>query len=308
LSLNLSRLSDYDIGSDFEDGTNPTGPRDMDCEQTQERAWSAPPPGKNVVRVLRDGSTKTPGQLPGMTNGNLMRISVCSDTEEDGDQALGQVIRLLRPASARLASVCGHPSQEKMLFPELTFNEVDAVSAGKMDSVEAAVTAVTAVTMDGPRFDDDDCPVVTRIEIDGNWFNKKTRAVIEWKGVSFKRKMADFKWLSKMLQLNSTDDRVAPEYPNEIPSTLWRTGYLKRRTKELNLYLMHCHSLPWIRRYKAYRDIFLESDKKAWKRKRDYFDRNMMRRIKEKQLTYRPDLDEISYSDDDSSEDEDIMY
>merc|ERR1712242_350970 len=101
----------------------------------------------------------------------------------------------------------------------------------------------------------------TSIEIDGNWFNKKSRAVIEWKGQSITRKMADFKWLSKMLLLNSTEYRVCPEHPDEIPSALWRRGYLRKRKNELNLYVMQCHSLPWIRRYKPYCDIFLESDK-----------------------------------------------
>ena len=136
--------------------------------------------------------------------------------------------------------------------------------------------------------------MVTGIEIDGNWFNKKARAVIEWKGDRFKRKMADFKWLSKMILLNSTVDRVSPEYPDEIPSALWRRGYLRKRKNELNLYLMQCHSLPWIRRYKPYCDIFLESDKNTWKNKRDRFNRDMMQRIKQKKLTYRPEEDVVS--------------
>jgi len=155
----------------------------------------------------------------------------------------------------------------------------------------------------GERTFDGDFPVITRIEIDGNWFNKKARAVIEWKGRTFKRKMADFKWFSRMLLLNSTVDRVAPEYPHEIPSALWRRGYLKKRTNELNLYLMQCHSLPWIRRYKVYRDIFLETDKETWKRKRDRFNRNMMHRIKTNQVTYRPDLDVVT----DTSSDEEFI-
>ena len=141
---------------------------------------------------------------------------------------------------------------------------------------------------------DGDFPVVTGIEVDGNWLNKKVRAVIEWKGNKFKRKMADFKWLSKMIRLNSTVDGVSPEYPDEIPSAVWRDWRHGYRKKELNLYLMQCHSLPWIRRYKPYCDIFLESDKNTWKNKRDRFNRDMIQRIKQKKLTYRPKEDVVS--------------
>ena len=120
----------------------------------------------------------------------------------------------------------------------------------------------------------------------GNWFNKKPRAIIEWNGKEISRKMADFKWFAKMLALNSSMERVVPEYPSDIPESLWPDGYLKRRKRELNLFLMQCHSLPWINKYKLYYDIFLEPSKKKWKMKRNAFDQEMMTRIKCNELTY----------------------
>ena len=129
-------------------------------------------------------------------------------------------------------------------------------------------------------------PIVKRIEITGRWFNKKPRAVIEWNGEEFKRKMDDFKWLWRMLLLNSSIDRVVPDYPNDIPESLWPEGYLRRRKRELNLFLMQCHSLPWIKNYKVYYDTFLEINKAEWKRKRNEFDQRMIHRIKHKQETY----------------------
>merc|ERR1712228_904671 len=95
-------------------------------------------------------------------------------------------------------------------------------------------------------------PSIKRIEIVGNWFNKKPRAIIEWNGVEFGRKMADFKWFWRMLSLNSSIERVVPEYPSDIPESLWPDGYLRRRKRELNLFLMQCHSLPWIKKYKLW--------------------------------------------------------
>merc|ERR1712083_1034246 len=139
---------------------------------------------------------------------------------------------------------------------------------------------------------DADFPFVKRIEIDGNWFNKKPRAVIEWNGHEFKRKMADFKWLWRMLLLNSSIDRVVPDYPNDIPESMWPEGYLRRRKRELNLFLMQCHSLPWIHNYSVYGSVFLEIDKKEWKRKRNEFDERIMKRINQNgisQSTYFQD-------------------
>jgi len=129
-------------------------------------------------------------------------------------------------------------------------------------------------------------PVVKRIEICGNWFNKKPRAIMEWNGCEFGRKMADFKWFWRMLSLNCSIERVVPDYPSDIPESLWPDGYLRRRKRELNLFLMQCHSLPWIRNYKLYCHIFLEQDKKQWKAKRNAFDAQMMQRIKQEKPTY----------------------
>jgi len=133
---------------------------------------------------------------------------------------------------------------------------------------------------------DADFPIVRRISIVGNWFNKKPRAMIEWNGREFGRKMSDFKWFWRMLSPNSSIERVVPDYPSDIPESLWPDGYLRRRKRELNLFLMQCHSLPWIRKYKLYKDVFLEPDKKRWKAKRNEFDQLMMKRIKNKQATY----------------------
>merc|ERR1712048_87150 len=116
--------------------------------------------------------------------------------------------------------------------------------------------------------------------------NKKPRAIIEWNGVEFGRKLSDFKWFWRMLSLNSSIDRVVPDYPSDIPESLWPDGYLRRRKRELNLFLMQCHSLPWIKKYKLYCRIFLEHDKKQWKAQRNAFDQMMMQRIKDKQPTY----------------------
>ena len=136
-------------------------------------------------------------------------------------------------------------------------------------------------------------PIVKRIEIEGKFFNKKPRAIIEWNGDEFKRKMNDFKWLWRMLLLNSSIDRVVPDYPNDIPESLWPEGYLRRRKRELNLFLMQCHSLPWIKNYKVYHDIFLESTKSEWKRKRNEFDQIMIHKIKTQpnQSTYDRNTD-----------------
>merc|ERR1719242_2800625 len=124
-----------------------------------------------------------------------------------------------------------------------------------------------------------DFPFVDKIEIDGNWFNKKPRAVIIWRDRKLKRKMADFKWLWRMLLLNSSAERVVPDYPNDIPESMWPQGYLRRRKRELNLFLMQCHSLPWIHDYGVYIDVFLEIDKKEWKRKRNAFDSETIQSI-----------------------------
>merc|ERR1719433_1200838 len=77
-----------------------------------------------------------------------------------------------------------------------------------------------------------DFPFVDKIEIDGNWFNKKPRAIIIWRDRKLKRKMADFKWLWRMLLLNSSAERVVPDYPNDIPESMWPQGYLRRRKRE----------------------------------------------------------------------------
>eukprot|EP00483_Globobulimina_turgida_P009021 UN09039 len=110
--------------------------------------------------------------------------------------------------------------------------------------------------------------------------------------------MPDFKWLWRMLMLNSTIDRIPPDYPFDIPESLWPQGYLRRRKRELNLFLMQCHSLPWIKKYKVYNDIFLEVDKKEWKRKRNQRDEDIIDRIKNEQSTYDQTIDVIDNNND----------
>jgi len=305
------------------------------------RPSSAPFRSSLTVSKVAMFSDEVGSHRPTAGHGKLRRLSLCSnstasdvdddhfDIEYPNETADG------RPASARFAplssssdgsgsgcsqSACGSPSRQNILFPELTYSQMDALQLSDevddmdskadiaMEAVEAtrggpAVSADSEGVRDDKIFDGE-FPTILKIEIDGNWFNKKARAVIEWRGDTFKRKMADFKWLSRMLLLNTSDDRVAPEYPEEIPSALWRRGYLNKRKKELNLYLMQCHSMPWIRRYRVYRDVFLETDKKTWKQKRNRFNRNMMQRIKENRVTYRPDLDVVVGT---SSDDEFIL-
>eukprot|EP01084_Bolivina_argentea_P305840 528376_1 len=121
----------------------------------------------------------------------------------------------------------------------------------------------------------EECPRVIRIDIDGGWFNKKTRAIIKYRGKAFGRKEADFKWLYKMLQCDfkwlgkdelDTNDVVLPDFNKELPHTMWHDDYLMKRKRELNLFLMQCHSLKNIRSGTQYH-IFLDHKKDQWKKK-----------------------------------------
>jgi len=207
--------------------------------------------------------------------------------------------------------VCGAESQEHMMFPEVVYDPDDAKNMPNDDEYEPGMhTKAYERDFDRqtPRNEtpgitngnnpnriafDANFPIVTVIELTKNWFNKKPVAVIKWNDMEFRRKMTDFKWLWRMLMLNSSIDRVVPEYPTDIPESLWPEGYLRKRKRELNLFLMQCHSLPWIRRYRVYADIFLEVDKNEWKRKRNAFDQEMIDRIKHKQETYDPKIDNV---------------
>eukprot|EP01084_Bolivina_argentea_P305839 528375_1 len=122
---------------------------------------------------------------------------------------------------------------------------------------------------------EEECPRVLRIDIDGGWFNKKTRAIIKYRGKAFGRKEADFKWLYKMLQCDfkwlgkdelDTNDVVLPDFNKELPHTMWHDDYLMKRKRELNLFLMQCHSLKNIRSGTQYH-IFLDHKKDQWKKK-----------------------------------------
>jgi len=171
-----------------------------------------------------------------------------------------------------------HPQHDDMRFAELLYGQhTNDQGQGATDESKSTTTPVEFNA---------DFPIIKRIEIVGNWFNKKPRAIIEWNGVEFGRKMSDFKWFWRMLSLNSSIERVVPDYPSDIPESLWPDGYLRRRKRELNLFLMQCHSLPWIKKYKLYKHIFLEQNKKKWKAKRNEFDQQMMKRIKNNQATY----------------------
>ena len=113
---------------------------------------------------------------------------------------------------------------------------------------------------------DTDCPKVVRIEVVGKVFNKKPRAIIRWNDKTINRKMADFKWFWKMLSLNSSMDCMVPDYPSNATK------------KELNRFLKKCHSMQWIQQGELYKNVFFETDKKQWKKKRDSFERQMMDR------------------------------
>merc|ERR1719242_178220 len=347
LSLNMSRDSgvDAESGSDSDSECDEDWNGDGNGHRTKfssKRRCATIPPlkvsdgdsaesqdGDRETRITRPTSCPALSQLSQATTtmftydshshttpsggrrGKLRRLSLCSASDGDADDDIivdGEFAETAgrRPASARLAP----PSMDAVQINDSDDSkELEQVVT---ETMGGSTDQVTDNGDDEGQFDDSldgDIPVITRIEIDGNWFNKKARAVIEWKGEEFKRKMADFKWLSRMLLLNSTANRVAPEYPHEIPSALWRRGYLKKRKNELNLYLMQCHSLPWIRRYKPYCDIFLESDKKSWKKKRDQFSKTTMQRIKQKKLTYSPKDDVVNaissaYTSGDESETE----
>merc|ERR1719499_1968174 len=294
LSLNMSRDSGCDIDSGS-DADSECEDFDRTPDGAKKRSATIPPLNLNDYGddddSAKDGPTETrierPLSAPALsratttmftydshsTAGRLRRLSLCSASDGDADDDVdhGQFAETVgRPQSARIvtlpsskssgalpavATVCGPPSHQTMLFPELSFHQMDAVLNDSDDSKDGPANTSNTVDNEGvlksnTETFDGDFPVVTGIEIDGNWFNKKTRAVIEWKGDTFKRKMAVFKWLSKMILLNSTVDRISPEYPDEIPSPAWRRGYLRKRKNELNLYLIQCHSLPWIRRYK----------------------------------------------------------
>jgi len=120
-------------------------------------------------------------------------------------------------------------------------------------------------------------PRVVRIDIDGGFFNKKTRAIIQLPdGSIIARKMADFKWFHKMLQIHHHNDTDIPVLSKEMPHGLWPNNYLRQRRDELNVFLMQCHHHMDEEHCANIFNIFLEQNKKMWKKKRDAFDKKTL--------------------------------
>jgi hypothetical protein len=135
-------------------------------------------------------------------------------------------------------------------------------------------------------------PKVIKIHITGSWFNRVPKAEICFDDdPDFKifRKMPDFRWLWRMLLLLTDADRPVPDYPSEIPESHWPEGYLRRRKRELNLFLMQCHSIEWIKESEPYKDCFLASGS-DWKKNRNTFSKEMVARVKNKKQVYQPTL------------------
>ena len=197
-------------------------------------------------------------QIDDLLNG-MHRKRICSAQKQSDDGTSDKI------------PLCGPESDRDLLFPQFVYDKQDGKSTGNTENIQLTPSPTWEFNAN--------IPFVKRIEIDGNWFNRKPRAVIEWEGKEIKRKFADFKWLWKMLLLNSSSDRIVPDYPNDIPESMWPEGYLRRRKRELNLFLMQCHSLPWIHDYSVYESVFLEIDKKEWKKKRNEFDQRIIKRI-----------------------------
>ena len=72
---------------------------------------------------------------------------------------------------------------------------------------------------------------------------------------------------------------------------------------------MQCHSVPWIKKFNVYFDIFLEPNYKKWKNKRNNFDQDMLHRIKKKKDTYyQPNQDDIKQDDTNNDNNDDGEY
>lgn len=123
-------------------------------------------------------------------------------------------------------------------------------------------------------------PKVIRIDIDGGFFNKKTRAIIQMpNGFTVSRKLADFKWFHKMLQINNNGTDV-PVLPKELPHGLWPNNYLRQRRDELNGFLKQCHRISGVHNSNLF-DIFLEQNKKMWKKRRNAFDKKILMKMRQ---------------------------
>ncbi len=84
--------------------------------------------------------------------------------------------------------------------------------------------------------------------------------------------MKYFKWLHRMLLLFVDVDKSVPDYPIDLPESHWPQGYLRRRRKELNLFLMQCSSIEWIRDHELYA-IFLTAEAGKFEIRRKKFDK-----------------------------------
>ena len=101
------------------------------------------------------------------------------------------------------------------------------------------------------------CPIVQRIEIDKNWFNKIPRAVIDYHGRKYKRKRSDFEWLWRALFFNNESGQTVPTLDhNEHIQTIQIT--------ELNTFLKQCYMTKRIRESNVF-SIFFAKTYKEWK-------------------------------------------
>jgi len=115
---------------------------------------------------------------------------------------------------------------------------------------------------------DIECPRIKTIEIKGHWYNKYPVCTIEYDTKTFERKLKYFRWLWVTLRAHAWYDKLVPDFPYDIPESHWPEGYLRRRKKELNLFLQQCYNIEWIREHEAFKDIFLEDDNEKFNEKR----------------------------------------
>ncbi|ETO06751.1 hypothetical protein RFI_30641 [Reticulomyxa filosa] len=160
-------------------------------------------------------------------------------------------------------------------------NEVDEQSKEEPPTI---ITSPTKVTTTQTIPFEATFPFVKRITIKGGFFNKesydnKKKCEIAYENVAFEREIKYFKWLWRMLLLFVGGKLCVPDFPNDLPESHWPEGYLKRRRKELNLFLMQCHCIQWIRDSEVY-SIFLTTDSKLFDLKRKNWDKYCIQQFK----------------------------
>jgi hypothetical protein len=120
-----------------------------------------------------------------------------------------------------------------------------------------------------------DFPMIKRIKIEGPWINRYPVAEMEHRGEKFRRKLKFFKWLHRMLVLSVDFGDHVPDLGPDLPESHWPETYLKRRKKELNLFLMQCDSIPWIRKHEAYQ-LFINPEVESMKKATHALDKRLV--------------------------------